>query len=76
MSDKTEFKHICRSPKPEHLTGITNNKLLTYDVEFEKVINEVAVTEDVTCLASNDQYILAGTIKGTVLLFNQDFKLL
>jgi hypothetical protein len=39
MSDKIEFKHICSSKNPGHLTGISNNKLMTYDVEFEKVLN-------------------------------------
>ena len=71
MSDKIEFQHICRSQNPEHISGITNNKLITYDVQFDKVIKEVAVNEDVTFLASKDQFTLVGTLKGKILLYNQ-----
>ena len=46
------------------------------DLETEKVIKEVVAADDVTCLKSNKDFIVVGSIKGKIYVYNYDLKLL
>ena len=47
---------------------------MVYDIEAGKVLKEITIDEDITCLQSNKQFVLAGTIKGKVFIFNSELK--
>ena len=74
MLDGIEFKHISRGQDGTQVFGFTNNKLMAYDIQGEKVLIETTINEDITCLQSNQNFVLAGTIKGKVLIFSSELK--
>ena len=51
-----------------------NNKLFIYDIQTEKVLNEITINDDISELKSNQNFILAGTVKGKVHIFNSELK--